>query len=190
MEADDAERKSRRVSMGELYRTLLGHFRHEVGYYFWDVLVRDGGKLDACRAVFGDDRQDYSQALKRHYQEGAPDDWEEHFVSKYATAHPWEDFAETWAHYLHIVDTLEMAGACGIAVKPSLDEVGNHSATLAFDPYFADCIQRIINSWIPFVFAINSITRAMGERDLYPFIIAPAVVNKLGFIHELVHGNL
>ena len=189
-EADDAERESRRVSMGEPYRTLLGHFRHEIGHYFWDVLVRDGGKLDACRAVFGDDRQNYSEALRRHYEEGAPVDWEQHFVSKYATAHPWEDFAETWAHYLHIVDTLEMAGAWGIAVKPKLDEAGNHSAILTFDAYFAECIQQIVDSWIPFVFAINSLTRAMGERDLYPFIIAPAVVNKLGFIHRLVHGDL
>ena len=113
-EADDAERERRRTAMGEPYRTLLGHFRHEVGHYYWDRLVRDEGRLDPCRAVFGDDSQDYEQALQRHYAEGAPANWQENFVSAYATTHPWEDFAETWAHYLHIVDTLEMAGAFGV----------------------------------------------------------------------------
>ena len=106
-EADDIERERRRLEMGEPYRTLLGHFRHEVGHYFWDILVRDGGKLDACRAVFGDDSMDYGEALRRHYAEGPPPNWQQRFVSAYATTHPWEDFAETWAHYLHIVDTLE-----------------------------------------------------------------------------------
>ena len=189
-EVDDAERERRRVSMGEPYRTLLGHFRHEVGHHYWDVLVRDRGKLDAYRVVFGDDSQDYSEALKRHYDEGAPADWQEHFVSEYATTHPWEDFAETWAHYLHIVDTLEMVGASGMSVKPRVDKSGDHSATVTFDPYFANSIEEIIDAWIPFVVAINSVSRAMGERDLYPFVIAPAVVNKLAFIHGLVHENV
>ena len=120
-ETDDIERERRRLEMGEPYRTLLGHFRHEVGHYFWDVLVRDGGKLEACRAVFGDDSIDYGEALQRHYAEGAPPDWQQHFVSAYATTHPWEDFAETWAHYLHIVDTLEMASEFGMEVRPPVD---------------------------------------------------------------------
>ena len=118
-EADDIERERRRLQMGEPYRTLLGHFRHEVGHYFWDVLVRDGGKLEACRAVFGDDSMDYGEALQRHYNEGPPADWQQNYVSAYATTHPWEDFAETWAHYLHIVDTLEMASEFGIEVRPA-----------------------------------------------------------------------
>ena len=105
-EADDAYREQSRVAMHEPYRTLLGHFRHETGHYFWDRLVRDRGRLDACRAMFGDDRQDYGQALQAYYDNGAPADWQSRFVSMYATSHPWEDFAETWAHYLHIVDTL------------------------------------------------------------------------------------
>jgi hypothetical protein len=95
-EAEDAERERRRVAMGEPYRTLLGHFRHEVGHHYWDVLVRNGSKLKACRAMFGDDSLDYGEALKRHYEQGAPPNWQEHFVSQYATTHPWEDFAETW----------------------------------------------------------------------------------------------
>src|ERR1700677_2714635 len=96
IEADDAERENRRVSMGESYRTLLGHFRHEIGHYYWDRLVRDGGQLDAFRTCFGDESLDYDQALKTYYAEGPPPDWREHFVSTYASAHPWEDFAETW----------------------------------------------------------------------------------------------
>lgn len=189
-EADDAERERRRVAMGEPYRTLLGHFRHEVGHHYWDVLIRDRDKLAACRAVFGDDGQDYGEALKRHYEQGAPADWQEHFVSQYATTHPWEDFAETWAHYLHIVDTLEMVGASGMSVRPRVDKVGDHSATVDFDPYFAEGADEIIEAWLPFVFAINSVSRAMGERDLYPFVIAPPVVKKLAFMHDLVHGRV
>jgi len=189
VEADDAEREKRRTAMGEPYRTLLGHFRHEIGHHYWDLLVRDGGQLEACRAVFGDDRQDYGEALKRHYTDGPPPDWRQSFVSAYATTHPWEDFAETWAHYLHIVDTLEMASAFGLAVNPSVDTDGEISATIDFDPYAADSIERIVNAWLPFVFALNSVNRAMGNRDLYPFVLAPPVVRKLGFIHDLVHGR-
>jgi hypothetical protein len=188
IEASDAEREKRRVEMGEPYRTLLGHFRHEVGHHYWDILVRDRGKVEQSRAVFGDDRLDYGAALKRHYDQGAPADWQEHFVSQYATTHPWEDFAETWAHYLHIIDTLEMVEASGMSVRPKVDRSGDHTAAVNFDPYQAGSIEQIIDAWLPFVFAINSVSRAMGERDLYPFVIAPAVVQKLGFMHGLVHG--
>lgn len=185
-EADDAERERRRLEMGEPYRTLLGHFRHEVGHYFWDVLVRDGGKLRACRAMFGDDSVDYGQALQRHYAEGPPADWQQYFVSAYATTHPWEDFAETWAHYLHIVDTLEMASEFGVEVHPSVDRTGHLSARVTFDPYMADDFQAIVTAWLPFTFAINSVNRAMGLRDLYPFILSEPVIAKLEFIHGLV----
>ncbi|GBU18872.1 MULTISPECIES: putative zinc-binding peptidase [Methylobacterium] len=190
IEADDAERESRRRGMGEPYRTLVGHFRHEVGHHYWDLLVRDAGLLDACRAVFGDDSQDYEAALKRHYEEGTPPDWQQHSVSAYATTHPWEDFAETWAHYLHIVDTLEMASAFGMEVKPLLDAEGGLAARIDFDPYAAVSIDQIVAAWLPFVFAMNSVSRAMGQGDLYPFVLSPAVIAKLGFIHRLVHGQV
>ena len=188
-EADELERERRRLQMGEPYRTILGHFRHEVGHHFWDVLVRDGGRLEPCRAVFGDDTLDYEQALKAHYQHGAPADWQLNFVSAYATTHPWEDFAETWAHYLHIVDTLEMAFEFGLDVKPRLDRIGGLSTRIDFDPYAAPDIDSIIAAWLPFVFAMNSVSRTMGARDLYPFVLAPAVIAKLGFIHDLVQGS-
>jgi hypothetical protein len=185
-EADDLERERRRLQMGEPYRTVLGHFRHEVGHHFWDVLVRDGGRLDACRAVFGDETVDYEEALKAHYKDGAPANWQQHFVSSYATSHPWEDFAETWAHYLHIVDTLEMAGEFGLDVKPRLDHIGGLSSHIDFDPYDASGIDPIMNAWLPFVYAMNSVSRTMGTRELYPFVLSPAVITKLGFIHDLV----
>lgn len=188
-EADSAEREKRRSELAEPYRSLLGHFRHEVGHHYWDVLVRDGGKLDACRAVFGDDSQDYEAALKRHYAQHAPPDWAEHFVSAYATSHPWEDFAETWAHYLHIVDTLETASAFGVRIAPAIDTEGAHSAKLDFDPYVVGSIQEIMEAWAPFVVAMNSVNRAMGRPDLYPFVLAPAVIEKLRFIHDLVRAQ-
>ena len=185
-EADDAERERRRAQMHEPYRSLLGHFRHEVGHYFWDVLVRDGGKLDACRAVFGDDSEDYDAALKRHYAEGSPPDWQEHFVSQYATTHPWEDWAETWAHYLHIVDTLEMATAFGIRVQPRISRDETLAAEIDLDPYQGSSMQELIDAWLPLTFAMNSLNRAMGNADLYPFVLSPAVITKLGFVHDLV----
>jgi hypothetical protein len=186
IEANDLERERRRTTMGEPYRTLLGHFRHEVGHHYWDLLVRDGGRLDACRAAFGDERDDYGEALQRHYRAGAPADWQEHFVSAYATTHPWEDFAETWAHYLHIVDTIEMAGAFGIQVDPPLDDSGTLSTDFGIDPECGVDIRRIVDDWLPLTFALNNLNRCMGQPDLYPFIISPPVVEKLAFIHGLV----
>jgi hypothetical protein len=188
-EADDIERERRRLEMGEPYRTLLGHFRHEVGHHFWDLLVHDGGQLDACRALFGDDNADYQVALQRHYKEGPPLDWQERYVSAYATVHPWEDFAETWAHYLHIVDTLEMAANFGIEVRPAADRSGSLSAAIHFDPYQVADFRPVVDAWLPFVFAMNSVNRAIGLRDMYPFIIAPPVIEKLAFIHDLVQAS-
>ena len=180
-EADDDIRETLRQKMAEPYRTLLGHFRHESGHYFWDRLVRDGGHLDACRALFGDDRADYEDALRRHYREGPPPDWRTRTISAYATAHPWEDFAETWAHYLHIVDTLDTARAFAMDLRPH--ENAEH---VDLDPYTADGIAEIIAAWLPLVFAMNSLSRSMGQGEPYPFVLSPPVIAKLGFIHGLV----
>ena len=189
-EADDAERERRRTQMGEPYRTLLGHFRHEVGHYFWDTLVRDGGHLKAYRAVFGDDRENYGAALERHYANGAPHDWRERFISSYASAHPWEDFAETWSHYLHIVDTLDTASAFGLEVHPKIaDDAGLHSR-VDVDAYAAGPFQPLLDAWLPLTFALNSLNRSVGQADAYPFVLSGPVVQKLGFIHDLVHGQL
>jgi hypothetical protein len=188
-EADDAEREHRRAAMHEPYRTLLGHFRHESAHYYWDILVRDGNQIESYRTIFGDERQDYAQALQRHYNEGAPPNWQDNFVSAYATTHPWEDFAETWAHYLHIVDTLEMARAFGIYVNPPIAQGGELEAAVDFQPYRAPDIATLVDTWIPLSNALNSLNRTMGQPDVYPFVLSPAVVRKLGAIHDLIRGN-
>ncbi|MFO1143960.1 MAG: putative zinc-binding peptidase [Amaricoccus sp.] len=187
-EADSAEREKRRLELGEPYRTLLGHLRHEVGHYYWDLLVRDGGKIDASRAVFGDESEDYQVALERHYQNGAPPGWQETYVSAYATMHPWEDFAETWTHYLHMVDTLDTAASFGMAVDPGVSDDPTLETEIAFDPYRARNFDRLIKAWLPLTVAVNSLNRSMGQPDLYPFALTPATIDKLRFIHDLIHG--
>jgi hypothetical protein len=187
-EADDVEREKRRSAMHEPYRTLLGHFRHETGHYFWNRLVRDGGQLDACRNVFGDDRQDYGRALQTYYADGAPTDWQQDHVTAYAAAHPWEDFAETWSHYLHIVDALEMAAALGMRLHPRLDEAGDLEARADFDPYSVRDANQLFDTWFPLSIALNCLTRTMGQPDVYPFVLSPSVIAKLQFIHGLVHS--
>ncbi|WP_029004302.1 zinc-binding metallopeptidase family protein [Azorhizobium doebereinerae] len=186
-EADDAEREKRRTSMSEPYRTLLGHFRHEVGHYYWDVLVRDGGRLDAFRALFGDEQADYGAALQAHYDNGPPADWQNAFISSYATAHPWEDFAETFAHYLHMVDALETAGAFGLRLRPRIPGADELRAEVDFSPYRADGVTELVDAFVPLTVAINAINRSMGQPDLYPFVLNTPAIAKLKFIHELVH---
>jgi hypothetical protein len=187
-EADDAERERRRVEMAEPYRTLLGHLRHEIGHYYWDRLVRDGGRVAACRALFVDDTEDYGTALRRYYENGAPAEWRDGFISAYASSHPWEDFAETWAHYLHIVDTLEMAGAFGLQVHPGIAQPEGSVARIDFDPYGPVEVGQLIAAWLPVANTLNNLNRCMGEPDAYPFILSPVVIAKLGFVHELVHS--
>ncbi|MGI3899379.1 MAG: zinc-binding metallopeptidase family protein [Janthinobacterium lividum] len=190
-EADDAERERRRKALREPYRTLLGHFRHEIAHYYWDRLVRDTPALGPCRATFGDERTNYKEALKRHYREGPPPDWKQRFVSSYATAHPWEDFAETFAHYLHIVDTLDTAGSFGVTIHPRGVAQGDAlAATVDFHPEEAESIAPLVKAWLPLTFAFNSLNRSMGLGDLYPFVLNPAIIEKLGFVHDLVRGRI
>lgn len=189
-EADDAVRERTRVAMGETYRTLLGHFRHEVGHYYWDLLVRDDdAALEPFRALFGDERQDYAAALDRHYHDGPPEGWQETHVSAYATMHPWEDWAESWAHYLHMVDTLETAASLGMRVEPAVDEEGELSAAVDFDPYRVRNPARLLSAWVPLTVALNMLNRSMGTADPYPFTLPDPVRRKLGFIHALVRGD-
>lgn len=185
-EADDAERERRRSSMHESYRTLVGHFRHELGHYFWDRLVRDADRLPEFRAAFGDERQDYATALARHYEAGPPADWRDGFISAYASSHPWEDFAETWAHYLHIVDALETARSYGINVSPSF-WTPSRDGDLTFEPYSATSVAQLVQTWIPLTVAINGVNRSMGQPDLYPFVLSLPVMRKLEFVHQLIH---
>lgn len=187
IEADDAAREERRSQMGEAYRTLLGHFRHEVGHYYWDILVRDNpAALQACRTLFGDERADYAEAMQQHYLTGAPEGWENQFVSAYATMHPWEDWAETWAHYLHMVDTLETAAALGLRV----DAGSALAAHVESDPYGSQNAAELIGTWVPLTLALNSLNRSMGQNDLYPFSLSADVQAKLSFVHDLVRPCL
>ncbi|MET3924148.1 putative zinc-binding peptidase [Devosia sp. 2618] len=188
-EADDAEREARRTSMGEPYRTLLGHFRHEIGHHYWDLLVANRPALTGFRALFGDETADYTLALQNYYANGAPAGWYQSHISAYATAHPWEDFAETFAHYLHITDTVEMASAFGVRAHPETNDQ-SLDISVSFDPYTAASADVIVRNWVPLASMLNNLNRAMGHPDAYPFVLTPQVIEKLGYIHQLVHGQL
>ena len=185
-EADDAVREFRRAAMREPYRTLLGHFRHEVGHYYWNRLVRDADSLDSFRDLFGDERRDYGAALQSYYATGAPSDWSDRYVSAYATSHPWEDWAETFAHYLHMVDTLETSGAFGLGVEAHPIASSPLKVSIGFDPYREPEIARLVATWLPLTFALNSINRSMGQQDLYPFALEPLIVGKLAYVHQRI----
>jgi hypothetical protein len=186
-EADPAMREQHRENMAEPYRTLLGHFRHEIGHYYWERLIQgDEARLASFRQMFGDEQLDYAQALDAHYNGGPPADWQQHFVSAYASSHPWEDWAETWAHYLHIVDTLETAHAFGIRIRPREVKDPTMEAVADFDPYRAGRFEDLIEVWLPLTYAVNSLNRSMGQPDLYPFVLPPEGINKLTYIHELI----
>jgi len=185
-EADDPTREQRRTELGEPYRTLLGHLRHEIGHYYWDRLVLEGGRLEAFRELFGDERRDYNEALQEYYAKGPPPDWRQSFVSAYASAHPWEDFAETWAHFLHIVDTLEMARSFGIRVDPVVTDNAAYTAEVDFDPHATTSIGQLVQRWLPIASAVNSINRCMGQPDLYPFVLTEPVIEKLGFMRDII----
>ncbi|WP_116127927.1 putative zinc-binding metallopeptidase [Lewinella sp. IMCC34183] len=188
-EADPVKREATRIQLHEKYRTLIGHFRHEVGHYYWDVIVEpDANRLAEFRRIFGDDRADYGEALKKHYQNGPPADWQQHYISEYATMHPWEDWAETWAHYLHLMDMLETAHAFGMRVDPPTTPDLMMNVTADFDPYQEPDMERILKACVPLTFAINSLNRGMGRPDLYPFVINASVREKLRYVHEVVRN--
>ena len=190
-EADDARREQVRTQMGEPYRTLLGHFRHEIGHYYWDRLVRDTAWLSPVRALFGDDRQDYAASLKHNYEHGPPPDWPQRFVSSYASCHPWEDWAETWAHYLHMVDTVDTALSFGIdadQVRLDAEPWGPDALWNPKDPG-AEAFLGFLNAWVELTAVLNEMARAMGQRDFYPFVLPRPAVAKLQMIHAIVHGQ-
>lgn len=184
-EADDVEREKRRLSMHEPYRTLLGHFRHEIGHYYWDRLIRESPRVDDYRKLFGDERADYNAALKLHYEKGARPNWNQQFVSAYASVHPWEDWAETWAHYMHMTDTLETAAACGLSLHPDREDDPVMEKP-PMKPVHRQAFDEIIGNWFPLTYALNSLNRGMGLADAYPFVLPPAAVDKLRFVHETI----
>ncbi|MEL6983736.1 MAG: putative zinc-binding metallopeptidase [Actinomycetota bacterium] len=191
-ESDDAHREFVRQQLGEAYRTVLGHLRHEVGHYFWPKLVIETGRLDAFRDRFGDERLDYRQALESHYAGGPPsaDPRPHDHVSRYATMHPWEDWAETFAHYLHIRDGLETADNFGLLVEEPARSRGAESWSPPPGTTRADLgITPFLDRWLGLTVATNALSRSMGQEDLYPFILTPTVIDKLEFVHQSVTGT-
>lgn len=175
-EGDDVHRTQLRISMDEPYRTLLGHFRHEIGHYYYTVLVTDEHQ-PRFRELFGDPDASYQDALDRHYSTGAPEGWEQNYVSSYATMHAAEDWAETFAHYLHIRDTLDTAAAFSFAPA---------GATYDRPQPGPAGFSKIIEMWLPLAWALNMVNRSMGHQDLYPFVLPDPVLDKIRFAHELV----
>lgn len=184
-EADDVERERRRTLLKEPYRTLLAHFRHEIGHYYWAALVRDENKLEGFRAVFGDERRDYQEALQMYYNAAPLETWPAEFISAYATSHPWEDFAETWAHYTHMVDTLETAFSYGLRLERPIDQ--SDEVAIDSDPYRTPWFNRVAEDWPPLTLAMNALNRSMGQKDAYPFVLSDSVLAKLRFVHDLIH---
>lgn len=191
-EADDAARERIRVVMGEPYRTLLGHFRHEVGHYYWDRLVKGKPWQPEGRQLFGDERQDYRSALEANYSGGPPEDWPQRFVSAYASIHPYEDWAETWSHYLHLRDTLDTAVSFGIEGAHEEDERSTFGPADLWRPDASnrEIFLDMLNRWVRITSVMNEMSRAMGQHDFYPFVLPHAAVAKLHFIHCVVSQDM
>ena len=190
VESLDAYRESLRVRLGEPYRTMLGHFRHEAGHYYQNVLVETGAgaerHLDRCRELFGDERASYTDALDRHYRFGAPAGWQESFISEYATMHPWEDFAECFAHYLHITDTLDTTREAGMVLHADRVRFAGPRDIAPLQSYAEAPVERLIFDWTWIALFFNRVNAAMGKGPLYPFGISGPVAEKLGFVHAVV----
>ena len=190
LEADAVERERQRQFFGEPYRSLLGHLRHESGHFYWMVLVEAAGRLDEFRELFGDERLDYAMALSHHHAGGTPADWQERYVSAYASAHPWEDWAETWAHYLHMVDAVDTAEGVGLEPRAVGLILGAIWPFKTYDLYHDETFNSLRERWIPLTIALNSLSRSMGHNDFYPFIIPSPAYNKLAFVHRVIREHL
>jgi hypothetical protein len=187
-EADDSYREGVRNRMHEPYRTLLGHFRHEIGHYYWDRLIDGTPWHEKFRELFGDERTDYASALRKNYESGPPPNWSDRFISTYAAAHPWEDWAECWAHYLHLVDSLDTAIGLGMGA----DNIEPDTEPFALEDLYAPDepdamhVLSLVNGWMDLVTALNELARSMGHRDFYPFVMSRTVLRKLHFIQLVV----
>ena len=195
-EADDDHRETQRVRLGEPARTLLGHLRHEAAHYLQYRWVPEGPATDTCRASFGDDRADYAQALARHYAQGAPADWAQHFISAYASSHPWEDWAETCAHYLLVVDAVQTASAWGLQLtspvahtSPLPTDTSDGATDNATPPAQEPDVQQLaLEHWLPVAQFLNAMNRSLGHRDSYPFQLPPDVLHKMGVVQQLLRA--
>lgn len=187
-EADDSIREKTRHELREPYRTLLGHFRHEIGHYYWDRLIDGTPWLEKFRELFGDEREDYAAALKRNYEQGPPADWADRHISSYASVHPWEDWAECWAHYLHVVDSLDTALRFGLRGEDVEQAIEPFTINDLYDPTTPDAprVILLINSWVQLTTVLNELARSMGQPDFYPFVMSRPVLRKIHFIQMVV----
>jgi hypothetical protein len=188
-ETDAVERERQRQNFDELYRTLLGHLRHESGHFYWAVLVEETDQLEAFRALFGDENQDYAKSLERHHANGPADGWQLNYVSAYASTHPWEDWAETWAHYVHMVDAVETAEMEGIeprAANLDSEPVRPVRYSGTYDVYRDGTFDDLKQRWVPLTIALNRLSRSLGHNDFYPFVTPVAAYEKLAFVHRLI----
>lgn len=184
IESDPVQRERSKLALHEPYRTLLGHFRHESGHYYWDLLVKDSLLIEPYRALFGDEREDYSAALQRHYDNGPPADWQSAYVSGYATMHPWEDWAETWAHYLHMVDLVSTAQAWQLNIG-AFDPAQLDAQIPDQQPLSAEFIE-LLRIWTPLTLVANSLNRSLGHTDAYPFALPYLALRKMQFVHDVI----
>ncbi len=197
-EANDAAREAIRNQLHEPYRTLLGHIRHESGHYYWKRLLEGSGWQEPFRALFGDERQDYDQALQKYYALGPSRAWTDHCVSAYASSHPWEDWAETWAHYLHMTDTLDTAKSAGVGgngfalLKNQFDKQalcrleGEHRKG---SEYHDKQFLHLVNAWTGLTSVLNEFSLGMGLPDFYPFVLSNLSIKKLHFVHQFIHAD-
>lgn len=170
LEADDAEREAQRLQLNENYRTVLGHLRHESGHYYWQRLNPDDNTRAAFIEMFGEENGSYKIALERYYADGPVQGWQNRYISAYASAHPVEDWAESWGHYLHIYDALETAAAHGLTYAGPA-ELG---------------ISERIALWRGLSVTLNELTRSVGRGDAYPFLLNSEVEKKLVFVDEII----
>ncbi len=184
-EADDVSREKMRVQMMESYRTLLGHFRHESGHYYWNLFSGDQNLKKEFKNVFGDPDINYEEAIKNYYANGPKANWQNQYISAYSTSHPWEDWAETWAHYLHMISTIETAYFHGLIpqdknhiVESSMNENRLLIGRIQFESF--------IDLWIDCSLFLNDLSASMGQKYLYPFTISTPVETKMKFIHRVV----
>ena len=189
-EADHSTRIDMREKMGERYRTLVGHFRHESGHYYWDRLIAHSDKITEFRRLFGDERSSYVDSMQKYYKHGPSSNWQNVWVSAYASMHPWEDWAETWAHYLHMIDTLETANdfdfsLAGIKIANPIPSNEIHDQV-----FIASSFTHLFDNWCQLTKALNGLNRSMGLDDAYPFVISITALDKLRFVHEVISSKL
>lgn len=182
-EADPSTRERVREAMNEQYRTLLGHFRHESGHFYWERLINGTHWLDEFRSLFGDEKADYALSLEKYYSAGPPVDWSNNYVSAYASSHPWEDWAETWAHYLHLVDTVEMARDYELTVR------GRPIHSLEFASDEDSDFDVLLTDWNELTKVLNSLNRSMGQPDAYPFTVTGMAVEKIHFVNRIIAAS-